>query len=64
MAQVGIIKGCQSDLSVMKEAIEILKALGIEIEVANLLSEGKIVKSGESDLALYVEKHGYSEFLA
>ncbi|MBF11061.1 MAG: 5-(carboxyamino)imidazole ribonucleotide mutase [Flavobacteriaceae bacterium] len=33
MAQVGIIMGSQSDLSVMKEAIEILKALGIEIEV-------------------------------
>ena len=33
MAQVGIIMGSQSDLSIMKEAIEILKALGIEIEV-------------------------------
>tara|TARA_Y100000768_G_C23953253_1_gene671364 strand:- start:168 stop:653 length:486 start_codon:yes stop_codon:yes gene_type:complete len=33
MAQVGIIMGSQSDLSVMKEAIEILKALGIEMEV-------------------------------
>ena len=33
MAQVGIIMGSQSDLSIMKEAIEILKALGIEMEV-------------------------------
>ena len=33
MAQVGIIMGSQSDLSIMKEAIEILKAFGIEMEV-------------------------------
>ena len=33
MAQVGIIMGSQSDLPVMKEAIEILEALGIEAEV-------------------------------
>jgi 5-(carboxyamino)imidazole ribonucleotide mutase len=33
MAQVGIIMGSQSDLPVMKEAIEILEALGIEVEV-------------------------------
>ena len=33
MAQVGIIMGSQSDLPVMKEATEILEALGIEAEV-------------------------------
>ncbi len=33
MAQVGIIMGSQSDLPIMKEAIEILEALGIGIEV-------------------------------
>ncbi|MBL6662446.1 MAG: 5-(carboxyamino)imidazole ribonucleotide mutase [Flavobacteriaceae bacterium] len=33
MAQVGIIMGSQSDLPVMKEAVEILEALGIEAEV-------------------------------
>lgn len=33
MTQVGIIMGSQSDLPVMKEAIEILEALGIEAEV-------------------------------
>lgn len=33
MTQVGIIMGSQSDLPIMKEAIEILEALGIEIEV-------------------------------
>ena len=31
MAQVGIIMGSQSDLPVMKEAVEILEALGIDI---------------------------------
>jgi 5-(carboxyamino)imidazole ribonucleotide mutase len=33
MVQVGIIMGSQSDLPVMKEAIEILENLGISIEV-------------------------------
>jgi 5-(carboxyamino)imidazole ribonucleotide mutase len=33
MIQVGIIMGSQSDLPIMKEAIEILEALGIETEV-------------------------------
>lgn len=33
MAQVGIIMGSQSDLPVMKEAVEILENLGISIEV-------------------------------
>ena len=33
MAQVGIIMGSDSDMPVMKEAIEILEALGIEAEV-------------------------------
>ena len=33
MALVGIIMGSQSDLPVMKEAVEILEALGIEAEV-------------------------------
>ena len=33
MVQVGIIMGSQSDLPVMKEAVEILEKLGISIEV-------------------------------
>jgi len=33
MAQVGIIMGSQSDLSVMKEAVEILEAFGITVEI-------------------------------
>ncbi|OUW34265.1 MAG: 5-(carboxyamino)imidazole ribonucleotide mutase [Flavobacteriaceae bacterium TMED179] len=33
MAQVGIIMGSQSDLPIMKEAIKILKALGVKSEV-------------------------------
>ena len=33
MAQVGIIMGSQSDLSIMQEAIEILESLQIEVEV-------------------------------
>ena len=33
MAQVGIIMGSQSDLPIMKEAVEILEALGIPLEV-------------------------------
>ena len=33
MVQVGIIMGSQSDLPVMKEAVEILETLGISIEV-------------------------------
>ncbi len=33
MAQVGIIMGSQSDLPVMKEAVEILETLGITIEL-------------------------------
>jgi len=33
MVQVGIIMGSQSDLPVMKEAVEILENLGISIEV-------------------------------
>ena len=27
------------------------------------MSDGKIIKSGDADLALYVEKNGYSEIL-
>src|SRR6056300_466885 len=33
MAEVGIIMGSQSDLPIMKEAVEILEALKIEVEV-------------------------------
>lgn len=33
MAQVGIIMGSESDLTIMQEAIEILKSLKIEVEV-------------------------------
>ena len=33
MAQVGIIMGSQSDLPIMKEAVKILEALGISLEV-------------------------------
>jgi 5-(carboxyamino)imidazole ribonucleotide mutase len=33
MAQVGIIMGSQSDLPVMKEAVEILEAFGITVEI-------------------------------
>ena len=33
MVQVGIIMGSQSDLPIMKEAIKILKALGVKSEV-------------------------------
>ena len=33
MAQVGIIMGSQSDFPIMKEAIKVLEALGIKLEV-------------------------------
>ena len=33
MAQIGIIMGSKSDFPVMKEAIEILKSVKIEVEV-------------------------------
>lgn len=33
MAQVGIIMGSQSDMTVMQEAIELLKSFNIEVEV-------------------------------
>ena len=33
MAQVGIIMGSDSDMHVMKEAVEILKSFDIDIEV-------------------------------
>ena len=32
-------------------------------DFVHIMADGAIVKSGEADLALYVEKHGYSEFL-
>ena len=32
-------------------------------DFVHIMANGAIVKSGEADLALYVEKHGYSEFL-
>ena len=32
-------------------------------DFVHIMVDGAIVKSGEADLALYVEKHGYSEFL-
>ena len=33
MAQIGIIMGSKSDFPIMKEAIEILKSVKIEVEV-------------------------------
>ena len=32
-------------------------------DFVHIMADGAIVKSGEADLALYVEKNGYSEFL-
>ena len=32
-------------------------------DFVHIMVDGAIVKSGEADLAIYVEKHGYSEFL-
>ena len=33
----------------------------IKPDIVHIMSDGKIVKSGDADLALYVEKNGYSE---
>lgn len=33
-------------------------------DFVHIMVHGEIVKSGEADLAIYVEKHGYSEFLS
>ena len=35
----------------------------IKPDVVHIMSDGKIIKSGEADLALYVEKNGYAEIL-
>ena len=35
----------------------------IKPDVVHIMSDGKIIKSGDADLALYVEKNGYSEIL-
>ena len=35
----------------------------IKPDIVHIMSEGKIIKSGDADLALYVEKNGYSEIL-
>ena len=35
----------------------------IKPDIVHIMSDGKIVKSGDADLALYVEKNGYSEIL-
>ena len=32
-------------------------------DIVHIMSDGKIIKSGDADLALYVEKNGYSEIL-
>ena len=32
-------------------------------DFVHIMADGAIVKSGDADLAIYVEKHGYSEFL-
>ncbi len=33
-------------------------------DFVHIMSDGKIVKSGDADLAIYVETHGYSEFIS
>ena len=35
----------------------------IKPDIVHIMSDGKIIKSGYADLALYVEKNGYSEIL-
>ena len=35
----------------------------IKPDIVHIMSDGKIIKSGGADLALYVEKNGYSEIL-
>ena len=35
----------------------------IKPDIVHIMSDGKIIKSGDADLALYVEKNGYSEIL-
>ena len=35
----------------------------IKPDIVHIMSDGKIIKSGDADLALYVEKNGYSEML-
>ena len=35
----------------------------IKPDIVHIMSDGKIIKTGEADLALYVEKNGYSEIL-
>ena len=35
----------------------------IKPDIVHIMSNGKIIKSGDADLALYVEKNGYSEIL-
>ena len=35
----------------------------IKPDIVHIMSDGKIVKTGDADLALYIEKNGYSEIL-
>jgi Fe-S cluster assembly ATP-binding protein len=35
----------------------------IKPDIVHIMSDGKIIKSGDADLAVYVEKNGYSEIL-
>ena len=35
----------------------------IKPDIVHIMSDGKIIKSGDAGLALYVEKNGYSEIL-
>ena len=35
----------------------------IKPDIVHIMSDGKIIKSGDANLALYVEKNGYSEIL-
>ena len=35
----------------------------IKPDIVHIMSDGKIIKSGDADLALYIEKNGYSEIL-
>ncbi len=35
----------------------------IKPDIVHIMSDGKIIKTGDADLALYVEKNGYSEIL-
>ena len=35
----------------------------IKPDIVHIMSDGRIIKSGDADLALYVEKNGYSEIL-